>query len=227
MDVAYMIEVVPRLIPGLWTTIELSAISLALAMVIGIWLGVVRAFTRARNPINWVLDAYVFFVRGTPIIVQIYVLFFLAPEFGVKLHPFWIGVVALTFNSAGYQIEIGRAAVQSIATAQFDAAFALGLSRRQAIWLVILPQAVRRMIAPLTNEMSQLIKASSVLSVIAVFELHKMANAISSASYKYVELLALQAVFYLVLIVSVSSFARWLETSVLDTGESTASFQVR
>ena len=222
-----MIEVVPRLLPGLWTTIEVSAISLALATLIGIWLGVIRAFTRARNPLNWVLDAYVFFVRGTPIIVQIFVLFFLAPELGIRIDPYWVGIIALTFNSAGYQIEIGRAAVGSVGAAQFDASLALGLSRRQTIWLVILPQAVRRMIAPLTNEMSQLIKASSVLSVITVFELHKAANAISSASFKYVELLALQAVFYLVLILSVSRFARWIETPVLGAGEGAADFQVR
>ena len=222
-----MIEVVPRLLPGLRTTIEVSAISLVLATLIGIWLGVIRAFTKARNPLNWVLDAYVFFVRGTPIIVQIFVLFFLAPELGLRLDPYWVGIIALTFNSAGYQIEIGRAAVGSIGSAQFDASLALGLSRRKTIWLVILPQAVRRMIAPLTNEMSQLIKASSVLSVITVFELHKAANAISSSSFKYVELLALQAVFYLVLILSVSRFARWIETSVLGAGEGAADFQVR
>ena len=222
-----MIEVVPRLLPGLRTTIEVSAISLVLATLIGIWLGVIRAFAKARNPLNWVLDAYVFFVRGTPIIVQIFVLFFLAPELGLRLDPYWVGIIALTFNSAGYQIEIGRAAVGSIGSAQFDASLALGLSRRKTIWLVILPQAVRRMIAPLTNEMSQLIKASSVLSVITVFELHKAANAISSSSFKYVELLALQAVFYLVLILSVSRFARWIETSVLGAGEGASDFQVR
>ena len=222
-----MIEVVPRLLPGLRTTIEVSAISLVLATLIGIWLGVIRAFAKARNPLNWVLDAYVFFVRGTPIIVQIFVLFFLAPELGLRIDPYWVGIFALAFNSAGYQIEIGRAAVGSVGSAQFDASLALGLSRRKTIWLVILPQAVRRMIAPLTNEMSQLIKASSVLSVITVFELHKAANAISSSSFKYVELLALQAVFYLVLILSVSRFARWIETSVLGAGEGASDFQVR
>ena len=205
----------------------MSAISLALAILIGIWLGVIRAFTKARNPLNWVLDAYVFFVRGTPIIVQIFVLFFLAPELGLRIDPYWVGIIALTFNSAGYQIEIGRAAVR---------VGGRGAVRRLARARPLAPEdhlarhpaaAVRRMIAPLTNEMSQLIKASSVLSVITVFELHKAANAISSASFKYVELLALQAVFYLVLILSVSRFARWIETSVLGAGEGAADFQVR
>lgn len=222
-----MIEVFPRLLPGLWVTIEVSAISLTLATMIGISLGTSRAFMAARNPLAWTLDGYVFFVRGTPIIVQIYGFFFILAEMGLRLDVFWIGVLALTFNSAGYQIEIARAAVQSIDRGQFDASLALGMSRRRTIWLVILPQATRRMIPPITNEMSQLVKASSVLSVITVFELHKAANAIVSSSFKFVELLTLQAVLYLALILSVSSFARWLETRVFDFGTREASFSVR
>ena len=222
-----MIEVFPRLLPGLWITIEISAISLALATMIGVCLGTSRAFMGAGNPLAWLLDAYVFFVRGTPIIVQIYGFFFLLPQAGIRLDTFWIGVMALTFNSAGYQIEIARAAVQSVDRGQFDAALALGLGRHRTIWLVILPQAFRRMIPPITNEMSQLVKASSVLSVITVFELHKSANAIVSSSFKFVELLTLQAVLYLALILSVSSFARWLETRVFDFGGREADFAVR
>lgn len=222
-----MIEVFPRLLPGLWVTIQLSAISLALATMTGVCLGTLRAFMAARNPLAISMDGYVFFVRGTPIIVQIYAFFFLLPEAGLRLDVFWIGVLALTFNSAGYQIEIARASVQSIDRGQFDASLALGLSRRRTIWFVILPQALRRMIPPVTNEMSQLVKASSVLSVITVFELHKAANAIVSSSFKFVELLTLQALLYLALILSVSSFARWLETRVFDFGGREASFAVR
>ena len=140
---------------------------------------------------------------------------------------FWIGVIALTFNSEGYQIEIARAAVQSVDRGQFEAALSLGLSVRRTIWMVILPQAFRRMIAPITNEMSQLVKASSVLSVITVFELHKAANAILSSSYKFVELLTLQAILYLALILSVSAFARWIETRVLVYGKPVRDFSVR
>jgi len=227
MDLGYMIEVFPRLLPGLWVTIKVSALSLAFAMLIGLGLGTLRAFMGSRNPARALLDAYVFFVRGTPIIVQIYGFFFLLPELGLRLDVFWIGIIALTFNSAGYQIEIGRAAVQSIDRGQFEGSIALGLTRRQTIWLVILPQAVRRMIPPVTNEMSQLVKASSVLSVIALFELHKSANAIVSSSFKFVELLTLQAILYLALILSVSSLARWLERRVFDFGLDEASLTVR
>ncbi len=147
-----MAEVVPRLMPGLWITIKVSFISLLLAILIGISLGTVRAFSSGRNQLSWLLDSYVFFVRGTPIIVQIYGFFFILPEAGLRLDVFWIGVIALVFNSAGYQIEIARTAVQSVDSGQFDAALALGLGQRKTIWLIILPQAVRRMIPPVANE---------------------------------------------------------------------------
>ena len=227
MHLLYIAEVFPRLLPGLWVTIQISLLSLVLAILIGIYLGTVRAFLSDRNPLALILDGYVFFVRGTPIIVQIYVFFFVLPEAGLRMDVFWIGVLALTFNSGGYQIEIARAAVQSVDRGQFEAALSLGLSVRRTIWMVILPQAFRRMIAPVTNEMSQLVKASSVLSVITVFELHKAANAILSSSYKFVELLTLQAILYLALILSVSAFARWIETRVLVYGEPVRDFSVR
>ena len=206
-----MIEVVPRLLPGLRTTIEVSAISLVLATLIGIWLGVIRAFTKARNPLNWVLDAYVFFVRGTPIIVQIFVLFFLAPELGLRIDPYWVGIFALTFNSAGYQIEIGRAAVGSIGSAQFDAALALGLSPWHTLFLVLVPQALRRILPPLTNELVNVIKASALLSVISVNELTKVANELIYIHFVVIEVLIELTFLYLVVVGSLMWLSRWLE----------------
>lgn len=209
-----MIEAFPRLLPALWVTIEVSAVSLALAMVIGLSLGTTRTFLSRRNPLTWLMDAYVGLVRCTPIIVQIYAAYLLLPKAGIRLDVFWIGVIALTFNSAGYQIEIARAAIQSVNKGQGEAAAALGLHWWHAVRLVILPQAIRRMIPAVTNEMSHLVKASAVLSVITLFELHKAANSLQATSFKFVELLALQALLYLPLILGVSRFARYLETDV-------------
>ena len=133
-------------------------------------------------------------MRGTPILVQIYAAYFLLPLMGIKLSPFWIGIVALTFNSAGYQIEIARAAILSIDNGQYEGAFSLGLGKMRTLLSIILPQAFLRMLPPMANEMSNLIKASSVLSVITVFELHKAANAIISDTFKFLEMLFAQAV---------------------------------
>jgi len=209
-----MIEAFPRLLPAFWVTIKVSAVSLALAMIIGLSCGTLRAFLATRNPLTWIMEAYVGLVRCTPIIVQIYAAYLLLPKAGIRLDVFWIGVVALTFNSAGYQIEIARAAVQSIDKGQNEAATSLGLPLWHAIRLVIMPQAIRRMIPAVTNEMSHLVKASAVLSVITLFELHKAANSLQATSFKFVELLALQALLYLPLILGVSRLAHYLETSV-------------
>lgn len=227
MDVAYMIESLPRLLPAFWVTIQVSAVSLALAMLIGLSLGIVRSFQKPRNPLALLMDGYVGLVRCTPIIVQIYAVYLLLPKTGIKLDLFWIGVVALTFNSAGYQIEIARAAVLSIDKGQHEAAATLGLGRWQSVRLVILPQAFKRMIPAVTNEMSHLVKASAVLSVISLFELHKAAISLQATSFKFVELLALQALLYLPLILGVSRVARYLEVSVFGFGMKAAGQDVR
>jgi polar amino acid transport system permease protein len=143
--------------------------------------------------------------------VQIFGAFFLLPAFGIELTPFWVGVIALTFNSAGYQIEIARSAIESIDRGQREGGLALGLEAWEVQWLIILPQALRRMVPPLTNELSQVVKASSVLSVISVFELHKASNALASTSFKYIEVLTLQAALYFIVIHGLSLLSRHLE----------------
>lgn len=205
-----MLASLPRLMPGLWLTVKLSLLGLALAALIGLPMGVFRA-TRLGGFGARIIDFYVFIVRGTPILVQVYAAYFLIPMTGMSLSPFWTGIVALVFNSAGYQVEIARAAVQSINNGQRDGAEALGLRPWLAMRLVILPQAVPRMLPALANEASNLVKASSVLSVIAVFELHKAANAIISQSYKFLEMLAAQAVLYVAFVTVLTQLAIWLE----------------
>ena len=146
--------------------------------------------------------------------VQIYAAYFLLPLMGIKLSPFWIGIVALTFNSAGYQIEIARAAILSIDNGQYEGAFSLGLGKMRTLLSIILPQAFLRMLPPMANEMSNLIKASSVLSVITVFELHKAANAIISDTFKFLEMLFAQAVLYVAFVVLMTQLSIYLEKRI-------------
>ena len=206
-------EQMPRLLPGLIITIELSLIGFLIATVFGVPLGVFRAY---NSPIifTFIIDLYVFVVRGTPILVQIYAAYFLLPLMGIKLSPFWIGIVALTFNSAGYQIEIARAAILSIDNGQYEGAFSLGLGKMRTLLSIILPQAFLRMLPPMANEMSNLIKASSVLSVITVFELHKAANAIISDTFKFLEMLFAQAVLYVAFVVLMTQLSIYLEKRI-------------
>ena len=110
-----------------------------------------RSELTARHWAAKPIDAWVFLVRGTPILVQIFAIYFLLPAAGIRLALFWLGVAALVFNSAGYQIEIGRAAVQSVPRGQWQAAGALGFGRRESLIHFILPQAARRMVGPVMN----------------------------------------------------------------------------
>ena len=213
MDFIFIMEQMPRLLPGLLLTIQLSLIGFLIATILGFPFGILRAY-QIPGYVSFAIDLYVFVVRGTPILVQIYAAYFLLPLAGIKLSPFWIGIVALSFNSAGYQIEITRAAIQSIEKGQYEGAFSLGLGKIRTLISIVFPQAFLRMLPPMANEMSNLIKASSVLSVITVFELHKAANAIISDSFKFLEMLFAQAVLYVAFVVLMTQFSIYLEKRI-------------
>ena len=206
-----MVEVFPRLLPPLWVTIKVSFISLFLAFFIGLLFGSVNSIYSRLNPINLVSRFYVWLVLCTPIIIQIYAAYLLLPKVGIRLDVFWVGVIALTFNSAGYQIEISRASISSIEKGQYEASKLLGMNTFSTMLYIIIPQAIKRMLPATANEASHLIKASSVLSVIALLELHKAAINLQGNSFKFIELLALQAILYLPIVLGTSYIANVLQ----------------
>jgi polar amino acid transport system permease protein len=209
VDIGFMLEILPRLLRVLLTTLQISVVALLLGTLFGLLFGVLRVIgPRILYPL---IDAYVFLVRSTPFAVQVYAAFFLLPRIGLDLPLFVVGVIALLFNSTGYQVEIVRPAIESVDKEQRDAAAALGMSRWLAMWLIILPQAARRMIPPLTNELANLVKASSVLSIIAVYELTRAGQAIIASSYKFAEVLILVAALYFLTIQLLSWGAAYLE----------------
>jgi His/Glu/Gln/Arg/opine family amino acid ABC transporter permease subunit len=214
MDIDFMFQILPRLLMAALTTVQVSLISLLLGLVIGILMGVIRVLgPKFLHPF---VNAYVTFVRGTPIAVQIYAAFFLLPKIGLELSINEISVFALTFNSVGYQIEIVRAALQSIDRGQHEAAASIGLGKWKAAWLITLPQAAQRMIPPLTNELANLIKASSVLSIIALYELTRAGEAIIASTYKYAEVLILMSILYFAVIQSLINGSNYLEKNVFN-----------
>lgn len=211
MDPVFMFDVLVRLIPPLGLTIALSLTALLIATPIGLGLGTLRATLRDKSFAARILDLYVFVVRGTPILIQIFAVYFLLPMTGLKLPLFWMGVLALVFNSAGYQIEIARAGVNSVPRGQWEAAAAIGFNRSQSLLAFILPQAARRMAGPVMNELSQLIKASSVLSVITLYELHKASEAIISANFRFVEVLIVEGFWYFIFVYTLVMIAQRIE----------------
>lgn len=212
-----MVEVFPRLLPGLWVTIKVSFISLFFAFFIGLFFGAINSVFSKFNPFNLITRSYVWFVLCTPIIIQIYAAYLLLPKAGIHLDVFWVGVIVLTFNSAGYQTETSRASISSIPKGQYEAAKTLGMNFFNTMFFIILPQAIKRMLPATANEASHLIKASAILSVIALSELHKSAINLQGNSYKFIELLALQAILYLPLVLGTSYIASYLQRNKDDS----------
>lgn len=199
----------PYMARGALVTLEISACAMALATVIGLLLGLISVSD--LNLLKALVRVYVYFIRGTPALVQIFLVYFALPRVGLELSAFWSGVVALAFNSAGFIAEIVRAGLQSIDSGQSEAAFSIGMTVRQSILFILLPQSLRRITPPLTNEAITLVKTSSLLSVISVFELTRSAQVIIAERFVPFELYFALAVFYLVMITALSWCSEYVE----------------
>ena len=214
MDIGFMIEITPRLLRGLVITLEVTILALGLGLFLGMLLGIIRVI--GPRPVRRLIAGFVILIRGTPVIFHIYAASLLLPNIGLRLPIFWIGVAALTFNTVGYQIEIVRAAIESVSKGQLEAAQSIGMTNWAAMRQIVLPQAARRMIPSLTNELANLLKASSVLSVIAVLEMTKIANSIRAATFKSTEIYILVAILYFVVIQLLIWGANYLEQNVFN-----------
>ncbi len=168
------LNVLPSLLKGLIVTIEFSFA----AEFFGIIIGLMTSLMRIGNfkPTRYLALTYVDVFRGTPLLMQIIIVYYAFPYIGINFNEYVAGIVALSFNSGAYVAEIFRAGIESIEKGQMEAARSLGMSYFTAMRFIILPQAVRRVIPPLTNEFIALIKDSSLLSVIAVSELLRAAR---------------------------------------------------
>ena len=200
---------VPYMLQGALVTLEISVLAMLLATVIGLVMGLISASD--YSVLKAIIRAYVYFVRGTPALVQIFLIYFALPRIGLELSSFWSGVVALAFNSAGFISEIVRAGLQSIDAGQTEAALSIGMTNRQSILFILLPQSLRRVTPPLTNEMITLVKNSSLLSVISITELTRSAQLIIAERFVPFELYAALAVYYLVVISALSLGSEYVE----------------
>ncbi len=166
-----------------------------------------------------VLRIYVEVIRGTPLMLQLYVIFFLLPRIGLTLDPVVAGIAGLAINYSAYEAEIYRAGLQAIPIGQMEAALALGMTRATAIRRVIVPQAVRIVIPPVTNDFIALFKDTSVCSVITLEELTKEYNILALSTGRIVEFGITAAVLYMAMSLPLSWFSGWFEKKL--SGEST------
>jgi polar amino acid transport system permease protein len=200
---------IPLLLHGLWTTLRICLLAILLGSLLGFALGlaVFSRFTAVRLAVR----TYVDFVRGTPLLIQIFLVYFALPGIGINLSEFWAGVTALSLNAGGFIGEIVRAGISSVERGQAEAARSIGMTGRQVLIHILLPQSMRPIVPPLTNELVNLIKGSALLSVISVYELTRAGQAIISTHFVPFEIYFLIALYYYVVISGVAFLSRQLE----------------
>jgi polar amino acid transport system substrate-binding protein len=190
-------------------TLAVSLAAMALAVVLGVSLAIGRVY--GPRPVRWIAAVYVEFFRGTPLLVQLVMVYFGLPELGLTLHPFVAGWLALGLNYAAAEAENYRAGLASVPAGQLDAARALGLGTGQALRHVIGPQAFRVAIPPATNDFIALLKDSSLISVVTLTELTKTYTSLASSMRDHLGLGVVVALWYLALSLPFAHLSRLVE----------------
>jgi polar amino acid transport system permease protein len=208
-DWAFVREIMPTLLEGLKITILATILGAIVAAVVGLVLAIVR---RSPTPlISRTVGFTADFIRGTPLLVQLYFIFYVLPDIGIRLPPLVAGVIGLGIHYGTYAAEVYRAGIDNVPRGQWEAARATNLSIRQAWIHVVLPQAIPPMIPALANYFIAMFKETPLLSAITVLELMNQAKSVANSSYRYIEPMTLVGVFFLVIsLISVVAL-RWLE----------------
>jgi polar amino acid transport system substrate-binding protein len=200
---------IPEFASAAGLTIAVSLVAFALAVPLGILLALARVY--GPSPLRLLSVGYVEIVRGTPLLVQITLIYYGLPELGLKLHPFVAGALALGLNYAAAEAENYRAGLEAIPAGQLEAAWCLGLTTPQALRHVIGPQAIRVAIPPATNDFIALLKDSSLVSVVALTELTKTYSKLANTYRDFLGLGLVVAVWYLVIGIPFVRIARYAE----------------
>jgi polar amino acid transport system permease protein len=208
-DWGFVHEILPTLIAGVEITVIATLLGSALAAVFGLGIAVAR---RSRNPLvarptGLIAD----FIRGTPLLVQLYFLFYVLPDLGIRLPALVAGVIGLGLHYGTYTAEVYRAGIDNLARGQWEAAKACNLTARQCWIHVVLPQTIPPMIPALANYLIAMFKETPLLSAITVLELMNQAKSVANDSYRYIEPMTLVGCFFLAISVPSVIALRWLE----------------
>ncbi|MDX9872433.1 MAG: amino acid ABC transporter permease [Clostridia bacterium] len=200
----------PLLLAGAGITLRITVISVGLGLFIGMFVGIARLIK--FWPVRFIARVYVDFIRGTPLLVQIFIIYFALPViFKQRIDPFIAAIAACSINSGAYIAEIFRAGIQSIDKGQTEAGRSLGMSWVQTMRYIILPQAFKRIIPPLGNEFIAMLKDSSLVSVIGFEELTRRGQLIIARTYASFDIWITVAIIYLVMTLTISRFVDFLE----------------
>jgi polar amino acid transport system substrate-binding protein len=209
------ISFLPLLARGARMTLEISILSMVLAMILGLLTALTRLYGPA--PLRWLAVSFVELWRGTPLLIQLYLIFYGLPHLGLRLDPFLAAVLGLGLNYGACEAENYRAGILSIPKAQMDASQALGMSWWQSLRYIILPQAVRVVIPPVTNDFIALLKDSSLVSVISMVELTTTYGQLASTYFDYLGIGLLTAAIYFLIGLPFVRLSRYFESHMNKT----------
>jgi polar amino acid transport system permease protein len=226
-SLSFAMTYLPDLAAGAWLTVVLTVLATIFGLMLAVPLAAARVYGRVTH---WVALGFIELIRGTPLLAQLFVLYFAlplsrwfaaVPYVGTGIVPaqaVWVAVVGFTINSAAYQAEYIRGSIEGIDPGQLTAARSIGLSRIQGIRHVVLPQALRLAIPSWTNELVYLTKYSSLAAFITVGELFHAARAAAYQNYRFLDLFLLAAVVYLALVLSATTTMEWVRRRVAIPG---------
>jgi polar amino acid transport system permease protein len=207
-DVGFALSIVPKIAGALGTTLAVTVLSCVFAALLGFVLEVTRRTGRAMS---YLLRFAIDFIRSTPLLVQLYFFYFVLPVYGIKLPALAIGVIAISIYYSGYLAEVFKAGIDGIAKGQFEAAKALGMGRLQAVLLVVAPQMLRNIAAPMGNYFIGIFKSTPYLAAIAVHESCGAARDIGSDTFRYTEPMLVVGVIFLGIALMLAWLVRRLE----------------
>jgi His/Glu/Gln/Arg/opine family amino acid ABC transporter permease subunit len=208
-----IVEYLPLYLQCFWATVWLSGVSLLGALVTGIIACGMRL--SSSRPMSWSAGVYIESIRATPLLVQIYFLYFGLPSLGIQVSETFTGVTALTLNSGAYMAEIIRAGVQSIPHGQIESGVAYGFSYFQRMRYLILPQALGATIPPLLGQAIVLVKDSALLSLISIMELTRAGQMLNSERFMPAEGFLTTAVFYLIIYYMLKTLSEWSQKRLI------------
>jgi polar amino acid transport system permease protein len=210
--VSILVQYWPLLLQGFEVTLLLAASGFVIGLAIGLPTSLAEVF--GPRPLRWLATAYVETIRGTPMLVQLFIIYFALPQVGVKFDALTSAIIGMGINSGAYQAEYFRGAIRSVPAGQMDAALSVGMRKLQAITYVTLLQALRLVIPAWTNEVVYLVQYSSVAFLVTVVELTAAGELIAVRTFQFVEIFAIVGLIYLAVTVTIARVSRRVETRV-------------
>jgi polar amino acid transport system permease protein len=202
-------EVLPRLLSATVNTLIAAGVGYMIALILGLVLALAQR--TSYNIINMVVREFVEFIRSTPLVLQIFFLFYVGPQFGIKMSPWTSGMIAIGLHYSAYLSEVYRGALDSVPKGQWEACSAIGMKKSDTYFRIIIPQALPSALAGMGNYLVGIFKDTPMLSVIGVAELMHTANAIGSENYRFLEPLTMVGVIFLLISIPAAGFIRVFE----------------